>query len=187
MGTTKNEMYIDIPGYEGLYEISESGNVRNIKTDKHIKMSPVGKTGFYKVNLLKEGKQRGHYIHRLLAQAYLNMESYNRAGFIDGDKNNIHIDNIEVVVQHTDVVRTDRHYIEKVSETLPKRIFFNHKLKKWFVVIDEDTWFLSKDEIPYSMGDDSEDEAKLAKFLGPFDSLLYARTAYNYHYYEPNF
>lgn len=59
----------DIEGYEGLYAITSCGKVWSYRTKKFLK--PVLSKGYYKVNLSKNGKTENGYIHRLVANAYL--------------------------------------------------------------------------------------------------------------------
>ena len=78
------ELWQPIKGYEGLYEVSNQGRVRSLDRtiwdscrkhhrklkDKHL---TAGKTsnGYLSVALCKDGKQRSHLIHILLAQAFI--------------------------------------------------------------------------------------------------------------------
>lgn len=67
------EIWKDIVGYEGLYQISNFGNVRSVeRKDKFNRkqggfLLKQGKTkGYYKVELCKEGKVKSFYIHKLV-------------------------------------------------------------------------------------------------------------------------
>jgi hypothetical protein len=63
-------MLKEIKGYEGLYKISDDGNVWSIRQEKWIK--PIKhKLGYLKVNLTKNNKMRTFYIHRLVAVAFI--------------------------------------------------------------------------------------------------------------------
>lgn len=66
----------DIKGYEGEYAITSCGKVWSYKTKKFIK--PCLSKGYYKVNLSHNGKTTNAYIHRLVAEAYIdNPNNYN--------------------------------------------------------------------------------------------------------------
>lgn len=63
-------MIKDISGYEGLYGIDEMGNVWSHRNNLILK--PYVNTGGYlKVNLCNQGKMEHRYIHRLVAEAFL--------------------------------------------------------------------------------------------------------------------
>ena len=64
------EDWKEIIGYEGLYEISSYGNVRNMKTGRIRKLNP-GKNGYVQVDLYKEGKCEWFRVHRLVAEAFV--------------------------------------------------------------------------------------------------------------------
>ena len=62
------EEWKDIKDYEGLYQVSSEGNVRN----KHGKV--IAKElfkGYLRVHLWKNGKSKHHFIHRLVAEAFI--------------------------------------------------------------------------------------------------------------------
>lgn len=68
------EIYKDIEGYEG-YQISNHGNVKSLnynKTGKEKILKPKkNKSGYLQVVLYQQGKGKYHYIHRLVAQAFI--------------------------------------------------------------------------------------------------------------------
>lgn len=62
-------MFKKIKGYD--YEVSDDGQVRNIKTGKMLKLQPCGKYGRLQVCLYKNGKGRWFLIHRLVLTAFV--------------------------------------------------------------------------------------------------------------------
>jgi len=77
------EIFKDIPEYEGLYQISNHGtvkslsfrnNVSNIKREKTLKPFNNGH-GYLLVNLRRNGTRKNYYVHRLVADAFLNRDS----------------------------------------------------------------------------------------------------------------
>lgn len=63
-------MIKDVRGYEGLYGVDELGNVWSYRNNLILK--PYVNTGGYlKVNLCREGKMEHKYIHRLVAEAFV--------------------------------------------------------------------------------------------------------------------
>ena len=100
------EIWKDIKGYEGKYQISNLGRVKSLKRNikptapyqksktckERILKDCVGSHGYKHVSL--EGKK--HCIHRLVATAFTeNNENYNCINHKDGNKLNNSIDNLE--------------------------------------------------------------------------------------------
>ena len=65
------EIFLPIKGYEGLYEVSTLGNVRNARSKRVLKPRPNEKSGYLLVALYKNGIAKGHSIHRLVAERFL--------------------------------------------------------------------------------------------------------------------
>lgn len=68
------EDWRDIPGFEGLYQVSKLGNVRALNYHrsgkvKNLKQSDSG-IGYLVVHLYKNGDYK-RYVHRLVAQAFI--------------------------------------------------------------------------------------------------------------------
>lgn len=58
-------MFKDIPGYEGIYEISKKGMVRRIKTGRILKHC-LNSNGYPTIHLYKQGKRIDYKVHRLV-------------------------------------------------------------------------------------------------------------------------
>ena len=63
------EEWKNIKGYEGLYKISNLGRVKNLKTNKILKLK-LRKDGYTQVTLYKKGKQESKYVHRLVCEHF---------------------------------------------------------------------------------------------------------------------
>lgn len=105
------EVWKDIEGYEGHYQISNFGNVkalyyRNkygiINREKILK--PVFNRKYYQINLCSEGKTKIYLIHRLVASAFLGKSNL-QVDHIDGDKLNNRLDNLEYVTPRENTIR----------------------------------------------------------------------------------
>ena len=69
------EVWKDVVGYEGYYEVSNIGNVRNSLTG-HI-LSPGLSQGYYYVVLCRHGNRCNKQVNRLVAEAFIdNPENY---------------------------------------------------------------------------------------------------------------
>lgn len=98
-----NEVWKDVVHYEGLYEISNFGRVRNKKTQK-IKVQKsnynkkTGKGGYLFVDLWKHNKGRREYVHRLVAMAFIpNPDNKPQVNHKDEIKTNNEVSNLEWV------------------------------------------------------------------------------------------
>lgn len=90
------EIWKDIEGFEGLYQVSNYGRVKGLKTNTILK--PNEHTGYLRVQLSKNGKQTNHFIHRLVARTFIpNPENKPEVNHKDADKKNNHVENLEWV------------------------------------------------------------------------------------------
>ena len=78
------EIWKDIPNYEGLYQVSNLGNVKSLNhirkngTNEYMqrgrKLKPQKANNYLFVKLSKEGKTKQHFIHKLVAISFLSNE-----------------------------------------------------------------------------------------------------------------
>lgn len=88
------EIWKDIVGFEGLYKISNEGNILSLLTDKVL--SPYNNKGYLMVRLYKNSKPSSLYVHRLVAQTFVeNPNGYVEINHIDENKRNNHYSNLE--------------------------------------------------------------------------------------------
>ncbi len=97
------EIWKDIHGYEGLYQVSNLGNVRSLHYRAKSKGSKIqnlkqqiNKGGYLKVTLLKNGKAKNFFVHRLVACEFIpNPNNKPQINHLDGNKSNNTINNLE--------------------------------------------------------------------------------------------
>lgn len=103
------EIWKDVPEYEGLYQVSTYGNVKSLDryvrsrwgTKKPVKghLLKAEKTihGYLQVSLCKPGLSRKRYkVHRLVAMAFIpNPQNLPQVNHKDEDKTNNRLDNLE--------------------------------------------------------------------------------------------
>lgn len=89
------EKWKDIPNYEGLYQVSDYGEVKNVKRGMTLKQCK-HRLGYLSVMLYKDGQPKRIMVHRLVAMTFL--ENPNLLGFVnhkDENKTNNRVDNLE--------------------------------------------------------------------------------------------
>lgn len=97
----KNEQWKEMPGYEGLYEVSTCGQVRSIREDKNTfygrLLSPCRTTkGYRQVRLSKKNVPKMFKCYRLVALAFIpNPESKIGVNHKNGNKVDDRVENLE--------------------------------------------------------------------------------------------
>lgn len=88
----------DINGYENIYQISNEGDIYNVKDFKPMSTF-IKKDGYECVALTdKRGKTKQYRVHRLVAQTFLQVpQDKKRVEHIDGDKTNNNVNNLRWV------------------------------------------------------------------------------------------
>ena len=100
------EIWKDIVGYEGLYQVSNLGNVKRLKgykgrgkgyiVEEHLIKPSINSNGYQNVVLCKNGKTKTFTMHRLVAIAFLyNSDNLPEVNHKDEDKTNNCVDNLE--------------------------------------------------------------------------------------------
>ena len=89
------EDWKDIPGYEGLYVVSNNGRVMNVRSGRVLR-GIVNNLGYIMVGLSKSGKVKMISVHRLVAEAFIkNPDNLREVNHKDEDKSNNNVDNLE--------------------------------------------------------------------------------------------
>ena len=108
MSTFVGEVWKDIQGYEGIYQISNYGRVLSLYRQVRCRggahrgkeqslLKPCeDSAGYLLVVLSDKGVKKSHRIHRLIATGFIsNSYNYKCVNHIDGNKTNNSIDNLE--------------------------------------------------------------------------------------------
>ena len=77
MNNMTNEIWKDIPGYEGLYQASNYGHIRSVREyvfgskEPRLLKNPMDRYGYLKAVLYKDNKPKHTTVHQLVAMAFL--------------------------------------------------------------------------------------------------------------------
>lgn len=106
------EIWKDIKGYEGLYQVSNLGNIKSlekecnasnqfgckfkVKKKEKILKQHINKFGYKRVTLYKDLKSKNYQVHRLVAEAFItNIDNLSQINHKDENKTNNNVDNLE--------------------------------------------------------------------------------------------
>ena len=91
------EIWRDIDGYNGLYQISNKGRVKSLKCGKERILRPRDNgNGYLNVVLYKNTASQSRYIHRLVAEVFIpNLENKPQVNHKDENKLNNCVNNLE--------------------------------------------------------------------------------------------
>lgn len=89
----------DVVGYEGLYRVSEYGEVISLHKGKKKLMTPQkNRDGYYQIGLSRNGSKKTCRINRLVAEAFIpNPEGLDEVNHLDEVRDNNHYTNLEWV------------------------------------------------------------------------------------------
>lgn len=126
------EIWKDIVGYRGLYQVSNLGKVRRTKILKTRK----DKNGYVYITLCKNGKVKCGCIHRLVATAFIeNPLGKEQVNHKDGIRNNNIVNNLEWVT----VSENHKYSYKYLGKTNPRpmtgKFGKEHNLSKSFKLL----------------------------------------------------
>lgn len=121
----EEEIWKDVAGWEGKYQVSSLGNVRGIKRGKILKKMYTP-DGYHSLSLCN-GKMTTKTVHRLVAQAFIpnpeNKPEVNHKNHIRTDNRaenlewNTHIENIDYTVNNNKHAFGERHSRARLKES----------------------------------------------------------------------
>lgn len=113
------EEWVDIVGYEGLYQVSNLGRDKRLRSinckNERIVAVDTNKWGYLRVTLSKDNKVKKYYVHRLVAEHFISfVPEPNKTikdyvvNHIDENKENNRLDNLEFITQKSNLNYGDR-------------------------------------------------------------------------------
>lgn len=94
----------DVVGYEGLYEVSSCGSVRNTKTKSCVKSAKTT-DGYVICGLYRCGRRKNARVHRLVVEAFIGaIESGLEVNHKNGIKDDNRVENLESVCHRDNVM-----------------------------------------------------------------------------------
>jgi hypothetical protein len=118
----KTEIWKDVIGYEGLYQVSNLGSVKSIYYKNGKTLKPLLCTNKYlMVNLYKNKKSSPQLIHRLMYEAFYGIKSCTKyvIDHIDNNKLNNNLDNLQYITNR------QNSYKDKTSKSGHHNIYLN--------------------------------------------------------------
>lgn len=149
------EVWKDIKGYEGLYQVSNLGNIKSLRKwngarGKHIYepceriLTPTDNGyGYLIIGLKKNLARKNHYVHRLVAEAFIeNPNNYPQINHKDFNRKNNNVDNLEWCTQkqnnqHSSVNMRKPKMNPKKSNTGERFIIYRESKKEFRVIINK--------------------------------------------------
>lgn len=149
------EIWKDVVGYEGLYQVSNLGNVRRMRfinntTNKgQIRnMNPWNNgRGYLVVSLMKNGNRKNNYVHRLVAQAFIeNPNNCKEINHKDGNKENCCVNNLEWTTRSGNLKHAYRTKLKVGPKSMLGRKGKKHPISKEVKQFSLDGTFIKKYE-----------------------------------------
>ena len=143
------EIWKDIAGYEGIYEISSLGNIKSyyakngrlVNTGRLIS-GKLDKDGYREVALSKGGHVKYTRVHRLVAEAFIDGDTSLDVNHKDGNKLNNAVDNLEWVTAKENIQHAHDTGLHKGCRT--KVILEKNGEKKEFSSIVQASTYLNR-------------------------------------------
>ncbi len=145
----QNEIWKDIPNYEGLYQVSNLGNVlskpnklwigNNLKLkDNKIKLLKpwISKNGYKIVKLYNKKLTKKILVHQLVAIAFLDHKPCGHnlvVDHINNDKLDNRVENLQIITTRDNIYKIQDNYTSKY-----KGVSYHKRSQKWMAYITID-------------------------------------------------
>ena len=143
------EIWKDIEGYEGTYQISSLGNIKSLprKTNnqfyKGIYLKQTLYKGYLKVQLSNHSKSKWFLVHRLVAMAFIpNPQNKPQVNHIDGNKSNNKVSNLEWVTGSENQIHS--YHVLKTIPSMKNHFGSSHVASKAIYQFSKKKEFIKK-------------------------------------------
>lgn len=145
----QNEIWKDIPGYEGKYQVSNLGKVKSLTRYRkalnnsnsllqgRVLKPGRAKSGYLTVALSKNAKSKTFNVHQLVAIVFLNHKPNGIKMIVDhkdNDKLNNSVENLQIITQRKNASKDQFRYNR--SSDYPG-VSWHKTRKKWYVSIND--------------------------------------------------
>jgi hypothetical protein len=135
---------VEIKGYEGLYGITELGEIISLKRGVPLKAGMNKRVEYQQVSLWKNNKGKTLYVHRLVAEHFIqNPDNKPEVNHIDGDRQNNKVENLEWVTSSENSFHASqtglRKYIKKFTDTEYEEMLYNFLSGKSLTDLSQET------------------------------------------------
>lgn len=162
------EIWKDIEGYEGLYQVSNLGKVRSLVSHwgnkllvPRIKKAALNSKGYERVGLSKNKRMIQIFVHRLVAIAFIpNPENKPCVNHIDGNHRNNCADNLEWCMQK-----------ENIKHAFDTKLAPSGTERKYVKLTKEQVECIRKEYVPHSK---NFSISQLSKKYDVSNDLIYA-------------
>ena len=151
------EIWKDIKGYEGLYQVSNLGRIKSLANNKNkkekIRKTRIDRNGYEVLCLCKDCKTKTFLVHQLVGKAFVkNPHNYKEINHKDENKLNNYVENLEWCDRKYNInfgERNKKCSIKlKESDFKKKKVFqydiFGNLLKTWNSVMEMANYFKIK-------------------------------------------
>ena len=120
---TIKEIWREIPNTNGYYQVSNIGNVRSMPRNKTkggiLKLMTYDRNNYYIVKLCVNGKETRHFVHKLVAQAFIpNHLNKPQVNHKNGIKTDNRVSNLEWVTCSENIEHAFRHKLHKTEQVI---------------------------------------------------------------------
>lgn len=127
--TNQEEIWKDIPGYEGRYKVSSLGRIKSLKrmvnfaghereVEEKIREGVKSRNGYWRITLSKDYKNKTYTIHSIVAKAFIpNPENLPCINHINSDKDDNSVANLEWISHKNN---TRHYYLNTAKNITPK-------------------------------------------------------------------